>query len=100
IKATIQELQQPAEDQSPNLKSIVDRIRPSVRSLLQTDLKNDLDKLAQHAVRANVAMSVDHLRHGSALLERLIAEGGLAIVGAEYSLQTGEVEFFDGVPLS
>lgn len=100
IKATIEELQQPAENQSPNLKSIVDRIRPSVRSLLQTDLKNDLDKLAQHAVRANVAMSVDHLRHGSALLERLIAEDRLAIVGAEYSLQTGEVEFFDGVPLS
>ena len=100
VKATIQELQQPAENQSPNLKSIVDRIRPSVRSLLQTDLKDDLDELAHHAVRANVAMSVDHLRHGSTILERLIAEGDFAIVGAEYSLQTGEVEFFDGVPFT
>ena len=98
IRATLNELQQPAENQSPNLKSIVDRIRPSVRSLMQTELKNNLDELAKHAVRANVAMSVDHLRHGSPILEQLSTEGGLLVVGAEYSLETGEVDFFDGVP--
>ena len=98
ILATLQQLQEPSENQSPNLKSIVDRIRPSVRSLLQTELRDDLDKLAAHAVRANVAMSVDHLRHGSAILEQLIQEESLLVIGAEYSLETGEVDFFDGVP--
>ena len=56
------------------------------------------DEAEGHAVRANIRTSVDHLRHGSALLEELIARDGLLVVGAEYSLETGRVEFFDGVP--
>jgi carbonic anhydrase len=49
-------------------------------------------------VRANIRASADHLRHGSSILEQLVAGQGLAVVGAEYSLQTGLVDFFDGVP--
>ncbi|MDE2401166.1 MAG: carbonic anhydrase [Burkholderiales bacterium] len=97
ILATIEELQQPAENQSRNLRSIVNRVRPSVQSLLDTDLRHDMDGLVHHAVRANVRASVDHLRHGSELLEQLIQQDGLRVVGAEYSLETGEVEFFDGL---
>jgi carbonic anhydrase len=97
ILATIDELQQPAEQQSRNLRSIVDRIRPSVEELLQTELRHDRDALIQHAVRANVNVAVDHLRNGSAVLEQLIEQERLRIVGAEYSLSTGEVEFFDSV---
>lgn len=100
ITATIEELQRPAEKQSRHLHSIVDRVRPSVEVLLKTDLKNDMNALALHAVRANVAVSVSHLRHGSEVLEQLIHEDGLVVVGAEYSLETGRVEFFDGVELS
>jgi carbonic anhydrase len=95
ILATLEELQQPSENQSRNLKSIVDRVRPSVEPLLKTELRNDLDSLVRHAVRANVAVSVNHLRHGSALVEQLIQDGKLAVVGAEYSLETGAVDFFD-----
>ena len=97
ILATLEQLQRPAENQSRNLRSIVDRVRPHVASLLATDLRNDLDKLIDQAVRANIRASADHLRHGSELLEQLIAREGLMVVGAEYSLDTGEVEFFDGV---
>lgn len=97
ILATIEELQEPAENQSRNLQSIVDRVRPSVEGLLKTELRHDMDALVQHAVRANVRVSVNHLRHGSEVLERLIRHEGLLIVGAEYSLSTGVVEFFDGV---
>lgn len=97
VLATIEELQQPAENQSINLRSIVDRVRPSVEGLMRTELKNDLPTLVGHAVRSNVRASVDHLRHGSALLENLIRHEGLMVVGAEYSLETGVVEFFDGV---
>jgi carbonic anhydrase len=95
ILATLDELQRPAESQSPNLRSIVDRVRPSVVSLLDTPLKNDRDALVSHAVRANVRTSVDHLRHGSAVLEQHMASDGLLVVGAEYSLETGRVDFFE-----
>jgi carbonic anhydrase len=95
ILATLEELERPTERRSPNLRSIVDRVRPSVEPLLGTDLRNDLDGLVQQAIRANIQRSVDHLRHGSALLEQLIQDDGLLVVGAEYSLETGLVEFFE-----
>lgn len=95
ILATIEELQRPAENQSRNLAAIVDRVRPSVEGLMKTELRHDLDALVHEAVRSNVGVSVDHLRHGSPLLEQLIRDEGLVVVGAEYSLETGEVEFFD-----
>ena len=95
VRATLDELQQPAEQQSPNLRSIVDRVRPSVEGLLETDLRHDLEALMQQAVRANIRVSVDQLRQGSAILDELIRADGLRVVGAEYSLETGLVEFFD-----
>lgn len=97
ILATLQELRRPAENQSRNLRSIVDRIRPSVAGLLQTELRHDLDALVRQAVRSNISLSADHLRHGSEILEQLIRNDGLVVVGAEYSLDTGVVEFFDDV---
>jgi carbonic anhydrase len=95
ILATIDELNRPREDQSPNLAAIVDRIRPSVETLMRIG-GGDRQALVRHAVRANVAASVDHLRHGSVLLEQMIRDHGLIVIGAEYSLQTGVVTFFDG----
>lgn len=98
VLATLEELGRPSKDQSRNLSSIVDRIRPSVEILLGTEIAHDHDALIQHAVRANIRMSANHLRHGSPVLEQLILHDGLLVVGAEYSLETGVVEFFDGVP--
>lgn len=98
IEATLEELQRPTENQSRNLRPIVDRVRPAVEGLLATDLRNDPVALAQHAVRANVRVSANYLRHGSEILEQMIRKDGLVVVGAEYSLETGVVEFFDGVP--
>jgi carbonic anhydrase len=95
VLATIDALNNPGSRESRNLQSIVNRVRPSVESLMRTELAHDHEALVHHAVRANVAASVDHLRHGSELLERLIASEGLVVVGAEYSLATGEVDFFD-----
>jgi carbonic anhydrase len=100
VLATIEELARPSETQSRNLKSIVDRIRPPVEGLLATDLRHDADALVGHAVRANIRASVNHLRHGSTVLEELIEKDGLLVVGAEYSLESGLVEFFDGMPAS
>ena len=99
IAATLEELRQPASQQSPNLHSIVDRIRPSLEPLLDTPLAADPDALLAHAVRANIRSAADHLRHGSEVLERLAQRDGLLIVGAEYCLETGVVDFFDGAGL-
>ncbi len=96
VTATLQALRGPRGARSPNLRSIVDRIRPSVEPLLRAGDQHDDDLIAA-AVRANVRASVDHLRHGSKLLERRIEEEGLLVVGAEYCLETGAVEFFEGV---
>ncbi len=98
VLATLQELERPSETRSPNLRSIVDRIRPSVQPLLDTELAKNKDELVQHAVRANISYSADHLRHGSEILEKQIQREGLIVVGAEYSLESGVVDFFDGVP--
>ncbi len=96
IEATIDELQQPAEKQSQNIAAIVDRSRPSIVDLLERDNTMDRDELMHKAVRENVRFSANALRHGSEIIEELIGAGELLIVGAEYSLDTGIVEFFDG----
>jgi carbonic anhydrase len=95
IKATLDELQGPTGSQSRNIRSIVDRVRPAVEGLMATELRHDREAMMRHAVRANIRASVDHLRHGSEILEQLIGREGLLIVGAEYSLETGVVEFLE-----
>jgi carbonic anhydrase len=100
IQATIEALENPNVAASRNLLSIVDRVRPSVEGLFATDLRKDRAALTRAAVRANIRASADHLRHGSRVLEQLIQDDGLIVVGAEYSLETGHVDFFDGVPAS
>lgn len=98
VQATLRELEQPTENRSPNLRAIVDRIRPSVQSLLDTDEPLNRDTLLRRSVRANCRASADRLRHGSGILEDLIETDGLLVVGAEYSIENGMVDFFDGVP--
>jgi len=96
VIATLEEVLGRATNESRDLRSIVDRVRPSVEPLLSGRREEDPDALVRDAVRANVRASVNHLRHGSELLEQLIRKNGLLVVGAEYSLETGVVTFFDG----
>jgi carbonic anhydrase len=98
VLATLEAVLGRATTQSRNLLSIVDRVRPSIQSMLSGRGQVDPDALMRDAVRANVRASANHLRHGSELLERLIQKDALAVVGAEYSLESGAVTFFDGVP--
>jgi carbonic anhydrase len=98
VTAALEELQGRGGRQSRNLRTIVDRVRPSVETVLAARRGAGTESLLRDAVRANVRASVDHLRHGSELLERLIQDDGLLVVGAEYSLETGVVDFFDGAP--
>ncbi|MDY7229345.1 carbonic anhydrase [Hyalangium rubrum] len=95
IDVTLDVIENPQAPRSPNLLSIVDRVRPSIESLVHTELAKDRSRLIREAVRANVRASVNHLRHGSRMLEKLVLEDGLRVVGAEYSLESGEVDFFE-----
>lgn len=97
VKAAINDLENPSEQQSKNVLSIVGRIRPAVEPLFMTGLRNDPEQLLEASIKANILAATNQLRHGSQLLEDLIQEGKLTIVGAEYSLQTGEVTFLDNL---
>ena len=90
IQATLDSLRRPSEDQSRNLRSIIDRIRPSLELL---DMDQDPEITLQQAVRANIHSSVSQLQHESRVLEQLIKKSDLLILGAEYSLDTGIVNF-------
>jgi carbonic anhydrase len=97
VMATVEEVMGRATNHSRNLRAIVDRIRPSVETLIG-ERGATLEALVGPAVRANVRAAANHLRHGSDLLEESIENGEVVVVGAEYSLETGVVDFFDGVP--
>jgi carbonic anhydrase len=96
VGATVDELRRAGGIRSPNLRSITDRIRPAVEELVALDAGEHRDTLVSRAVRANVRASADRLRRGSEILEGLIEADGLVVAGAEYSLESGLVDFFDG----
>lgn len=95
ILGTLEQLRRPRPPLSPHTRFIADLIRPAVEGFLEPGLGYDRKTLVEKSVRANVRQSVAQLRHGSAILERLIEGDGMLVVGAEYSLQTGKVEFLD-----
>lgn len=98
VSATIEEIQHQAECRSPSLCSITDRIRPSVEAVLDPKRRLSPDVLLRRAVRSNIKASASHLRQGSPIIEQLILGNQLVVVGAEYSVETGIVDFFDGLP--
>ncbi|MCP4430118.1 MAG: carbonic anhydrase [Gammaproteobacteria bacterium] len=97
VKATLDEMGKTTDPRSSNVLSIVNRIRPTIKILQLTELRDDPDQLLKTAIRANILASTNHLRHGSEMLEQLVLEQALTIVGAEYSLETGKVEFITDV---
>ena len=97
IQATIDAVNQPDSEHSHNIEAIVSRIRPAVEPLISPESLGDRDALVRQAVWANVHRSVEQLRHGSELIENLEQQGKLKIVGAKYSLSSGDVEFIDNV---
>lgn len=95
VRATIDEIECPSEHQSSNVLSIVNRIKPVVEPLFKTELRHDREELLALSIRSNILSATNHLRHGSQMLEQLVNQGDLEIWSAEYSLKTGQVEFFE-----
>ncbi len=98
VTATVDQIKSSAKESYSNVASIVNRIRPAVTELVISNTGDNEEDLLKRAIRSNIRASVDHLRHGSRILEDLAMNDGLLVVGAEYSLETGEVDFFEGVP--
>lgn len=98
IEAALASISRPDDESLHHLSSIVDRVRPAIEPLTMTELARDPVALRRQCVRANVRAGANHLRHGSPLLERLVLDGRVLVVGAEYDLESGQVDFFDGVP--
>ena len=96
VLTALERIRQPRQALSPNLQAIVDQVRPTVEESLRTLQGQDQDSIVRHAVRANVRTSVAHLRDDSEILSSLIENNGLLVVGAEYCLDSGVVDFFDG----
>ena len=95
VKATLAELKANSQSPSSHQRSIAERIAPAIAELMETDLRQQPEVLMRHAVRANIRAAASHLRHGSEILEDMIYNDQLMVVGAEYSLETGYVDFFD-----
>jgi carbonic anhydrase len=87
VTAALQDLAERQEDLSPNLRTIVDCIRPAIEDLPNPTL--------QEAVVANVRGSLERLRTDSEVLGQLIDSGEIDAIGAECSIETGRVTFFD-----
>lgn len=98
VSATLSALLDGASPASKNLNSIVSRIRPALEGWVKPGAVESREQLRALAARANVRASVHQLRHGSELLEARVLAGQLSIVGAEYDLETGQVDFFEGLP--
>ena len=95
IIATLKELALKESHRSPNLRAIVDRVRPAVEAVLEAHDDKDSEAAVRDAVRANIRGSVERLSRGSLILEQLIDNDELTVIGAEYSIETGNVEFFE-----
>ncbi len=99
VQATLELLAGNSPPGSRDVMSIVQRIRPALETIPGArSYAPPAPELLNAAVRANVRAAANHLRHGSEVLERLVRAEKLLVVGAEYDLSSGEVEFFDGVP--
>jgi carbonic anhydrase len=99
IAATVRAIQSGDGPESKNIRAITDRISPHIEGFVRTAGPSNDPELLRESMRINVQAAADHLRHGSRLLEELVLAGRVAIVGAEYELETGRVHFFDGLPL-
>jgi carbonic anhydrase len=95
VIATLRELALKDTHRSPNLRAIVDRVRPAVEPVLDDNSDVDDEAVISRCVHANVRASVERLQNGSLILEQLIEAGDLQIVGAEYSIETGVIVFIE-----
>ena len=95
VTASVDEQMKPLEMRSSGVGVIVKTIQPSVRAVLDSQPGLDRQGLVCASIRENVRGAVKRIKAGSDVLVKLLDQGQLHIVGAEYSLETGAVEFME-----
>lgn len=94
INATVDALMGDPDNLSPNVASIVDRVTPAVLPIVKRNSYKDKDDLVHQAMRANIEQSVNGLQMRSRILRGMVDRGQIKIIGAEYSIETGVVDFY------
>ncbi|NCF24121.1 MAG: carbonic anhydrase [Gammaproteobacteria bacterium] len=94
VDATLKTVQSGKVPESENLRLIVEQIRPSAERAMAEGRSGSQSELVDVVGRENVRSVVDVIRHSPGIIRQLVEEEGLMVVGAEYSLATGAVEFF------
>lgn len=94
ITATIEHIEHRQEVVSENINDIVGRIKPHIFPIMRLPHLSHEEKVAR-AVEANVLASVSQLAHSSRLIEGLVAQGKITIIGAVMDLSTGKVDFME-----
>jgi carbonic anhydrase len=82
-----------------NLTALLAKIKPAVKAV-EADFPEDQRNSKHHdfvnkVTEANVRITVEDIRKNSPLLAELEKEGTIKIVGAMYSLKTGEVRLLN-----
>lgn len=94
INATVDSLLGELDELSPNIASIVDHVSPAVHPVVMHKQYTDKDELINQAMRANVEQSVSGLQMRSPILRDMVNKNKIKIIGAEYSIETGVVDFY------
>lgn len=93
ITSTIDHIENSHAISSENIHDIVSRIKPHIFPITQLGLSPE--EMQARAVEANVRASVSQLSHSSRLVEGLMSQGKLQILGAVLDLATGRVAFLE-----
>lgn len=97
VQAAFDAIARSSEPPSPSIVHLLRWIRPSVEPIVVSSPGEPREIVIPRAVRANIVWAANRLRNESAVLRELIERDELLVVGAEYSLESGRVEFFDGI---
>jgi carbonic anhydrase len=90
--------------QMGNLSTLLNKIEPSVyfeRSVLEREKRNAKNpEFVQRVADIHVRRSVEAIVERSVVLRQMIESGEIGLIGASYSVESGEVRFFDDTYMS
>lgn len=98
VAATVDSVVSSSPAPSPGLDSLISKITPAVKTIMSSNDGIDTSDLIAKSVKENVSNSVKELQNDSDILKDVIQNDGLLVVGAEYDLATGAVNFFENMP--
>lgn len=78
-----------------HLTGLLDKIQPAIENIKAGGLKLTSDEKVEKVARENVHIQMNEILKRSDILRSMFQEGKIGIAGGMYSVETGEVEFFE-----